>query len=141
MSGSRTKANVAFAGRLRDRYMDRGIPLDCDAVTTSERAKRILGAFASAFPDARFEITSVTVDDERVIFAGQFSGTHDGPWRGVAATGRRVRAAFVISLLCADGVILDVTTVADSLAIAQQLGVAPPLGPKACELPPASSGR
>jgi ketosteroid isomerase-like protein len=140
VTGSRQEANVAFAGRLRERYLDRGTPLDLRALTRSPRVRAILGGFASAFPGARFEITSATVDDERVVFAGRFSGTHDGPWRGISATGRHVRAAFMISLRCADGEILDVTTVADSLAIAQQLGVAPPLGPKACELPPTGSG-
>jgi predicted ester cyclase len=140
MTRSRTQANVAFAEGLRERYIDRGVPLDCDALTSSERVRAILGAVASAFRDARFEIASRTVDDERVVFIGRFSGTHGGPWRGIAPTGRHVSAAALISLLCADGVILDPDDGGRFIGHRTAVGCRAALGPKACELLSAGFG-
>lgn len=43
-----------------------------------------------AFPDFRFEPTSVVPAGESVLVEGVFRGTHLGPWRGLPATGRRI---------------------------------------------------
>jgi steroid delta-isomerase-like uncharacterized protein len=43
-----------------------------------------------AFPDFRFTPTRTTGSANSVLVEGAFTGTHDGPWRGLPATGRRV---------------------------------------------------
>lgn len=43
-----------------------------------------------AFPDFRFEPTRVSPTPDAVLVEGRFKGTHQGIWRGVPGTGRRV---------------------------------------------------
>jgi steroid delta-isomerase-like uncharacterized protein len=44
----------------------------------------------TAFPDFRFEPSLVTPGGDVVLVEGRFTGTHDGNWRGLPATGRSV---------------------------------------------------
>jgi len=48
-----------------------------------ERARMILGGFS----DAKLEIISISVDGNRVCSEWRFSGTHDGVFLGVPASG------------------------------------------------------
>jgi predicted ester cyclase len=43
-----------------------------------------------AFPDFHFEPVRISPGPEVVVVEGRFQGTHEGPWRGLPATGRRV---------------------------------------------------
>ena len=43
-----------------------------------------------AFPDFHFEATCVVPAGDSVLAEGVFSGTHEGFWRGLPGTGRRV---------------------------------------------------
>jgi steroid delta-isomerase-like uncharacterized protein len=43
-----------------------------------------------AFPDARFDVKHQHVSDDAVIFEIVLSGTHEGAWLGVPASGRRL---------------------------------------------------
>ena len=44
-----------------------------------------------AFPDFHFEPTRVSPAEDVVLVEGVFTGTHQGTWRGLPATGRSVR--------------------------------------------------
>ncbi len=43
-----------------------------------------------AFPDFHFEPSRVTAGTDTVLVEGAFTGTHEGTWRGLPATGRSV---------------------------------------------------
>jgi steroid delta-isomerase-like uncharacterized protein len=43
-----------------------------------------------AFPNFHFEPTRIAVAADTVLVEGVFTGTHDGAWRGLPATGRSV---------------------------------------------------
>lgn len=43
-----------------------------------------------AFPDFRFEPEHTTPAGDAVLVEGVFTGTHEGTWRGLPATGRQV---------------------------------------------------
>ncbi len=101
--------------------------------TTSEQAVSLFAAFAAAFPDARLEVRWTVADDRRVALGGRLCATHLGPWRDVAATGRPITVTCAMSFAIDAGAIVDVAVVNDSLAIAEQIGAVPPLGPRACE--------
>jgi predicted ester cyclase len=103
--------------------------------TSSAKARRIIAGFASAFPDGRVTADWAVADEHRVVVGGRFTGTHLGPWRDVAPTGRVVSAATVVSLAIADGVVTDMNVVTDSLSVAEQLGAVVPLGAPACRRP------
>jgi steroid delta-isomerase-like uncharacterized protein len=49
------------------------------------RAKAIL----TAFSDAKLEMKSISVDGDRVVHEWKFTGTHDGDFLGIPATGRQ----------------------------------------------------
>jgi len=56
-----------------------------------ERVKEVVVEIRRAFPDFREEVEDVIVEGTRVVT--RFTGTHLGPLRGVAPTGKRVSLA------------------------------------------------
>lgn len=56
----------------------------------SARVNDFLSENLRAFPDFIFEPTRVSPTSGAVLVEGVFKGTHEGPWRGLPATGRRV---------------------------------------------------
>lgn len=101
---------------------------------TDGQARFIFKSFATAFPDARFEIEWVVADDGRAVVGGRIRGTHLGIWRDVPHTGRRIDVATTLFLALADGNVVAVRSLTDSLALAEQIGAVRPLGPRACQV-------
>ena len=71
----------ADGATLRDAAFRDNPAIGPDAIV--ERARMILGAFS----DAKLEIISISVDGNRVCSEWRFSGTHDGVFLGVPASG------------------------------------------------------
>ena len=44
----------------------------------------------TAFPDFHYDVTYLHHADDVIVVEGSFRGTHEGRWRGLPATGRRV---------------------------------------------------
>ena len=44
----------------------------------------------TAFPDFHYDVTHLHHSDDVIVVEGSFQGTHEGKWRGLPATGRRV---------------------------------------------------
>jgi hypothetical protein len=44
----------------------------------------------TAFPDFHYDFTHLHHADDVIVVEGSFRGTHEGKWRGLPATGRRV---------------------------------------------------
>ena len=44
----------------------------------------------TAFPDFHYDLTHLHHSDDVIVVEGSFRGTHEGTWRGLPATGRRV---------------------------------------------------
>ena len=63
---------------------------DGEVFAGSARVNDFLSENLRAFPDFIFEPTRVSPTSEAVLVEGVFKGTHEGPWRGLPATGRRV---------------------------------------------------
>jgi steroid delta-isomerase-like uncharacterized protein len=65
-----------------------------DELCTAELAPKLASAFASfrtAFPDWHQEIIELVADHRTVAARFRCSGTHLAMWRGLPATGRRMR--------------------------------------------------
>ena len=56
----------------------------------------LLNENKKGFPNFRFEPEVMHHSDTAVIVEGRFSGTHDGSWRGLPATGRKVNFPLII---------------------------------------------
>ena len=49
-----------------------------------------------AFPDFRYDVDRLHHADDAIVVEGTFHGTHEGTWRGLPATGRRVEFPMLI---------------------------------------------
>ena len=84
-----------------------------------------ISCFRTAFPDLKFEIEEVIEAPERVIYRFIARGTHDGPFMGVPASGRRVEVQGIGIDRVADGKCVERWVQYDSAGLLQQLGVIP----------------
>lgn len=87
--------------------------------------RRMAQAFFEGIPDLRFEIEEAVERDGLVALRIRITGTHRGPWRGVAPTGRRVDVQGRPWLRVRDGKVVEVWSLFDELGALQQVGAAP----------------
>ncbi|MEJ7785295.1 MAG: ester cyclase [Solirubrobacteraceae bacterium] len=76
----------------------------------------------TAFPDAHIEPEHVVADDEHVSIAYTLTGTHQGDFQGVAATGKKVEVRGVQIGRFENGKIVERWGSTDELGILKQLG-------------------
>jgi steroid delta-isomerase-like uncharacterized protein len=50
----------------------------------------------TAFPDFRYDFHEMHHADDAIVVEGKFHGTHEGTWRGLPATGRKVEFPMLI---------------------------------------------
>lgn len=81
-------------------------------------------AMLTGFPDAAIEPATLVADDENVVVAYTFTGTHDGEFQGLEPTGRRIEVRGVQIGRFEDGVIAERWGSSDELGIMKQLGAA-----------------
>jgi glyoxylase-like metal-dependent hydrolase (beta-lactamase superfamily II)/predicted ester cyclase len=99
-------------------------------VLAPEGVRAFLGELMGAVPDLRFEIVSMTSQDERCAVQYRISGTFAGPGTltGIAPTGDRFAVEGIDLLTVKDGLIQANDAFPDSIAIPRQLGMIPPQG-------------
>ena len=85
-------------------------------------------ALVSAFPDAHIEPAHMVADDDHVSIAYTLSGTHDGEFQGVSATGKRIEVRGVQIGRFENGKLVERWGSTDELGIMQQLGAEPQAG-------------
>ena len=59
-------------------------------------ARNFYMTFLGAFPDVKFALTDIVIGPQGVIEIANMTGTHRGPWAGIAPTGRPVRLQIII---------------------------------------------
>ncbi|HMA37752.1 MAG TPA: ester cyclase [Chloroflexia bacterium] len=77
---------------------------DCvyEVVPTGQRWEGHAGArdfyttFLGAFPDVKFDLTDIVIGPQGVIEVADMTGTHQGPWAGLAPTGQPVAMKIII---------------------------------------------
>jgi steroid delta-isomerase-like uncharacterized protein len=93
---------------------------------TREGALEMFRQTIAAFPDVRFEAEDVLVDGDKVVARARFTGTHQGDFVGVPASGKRVDVALIdIIRFGDDGLAHEHWGVMDALALMQQVGAIP----------------
>jgi steroid delta-isomerase-like uncharacterized protein len=80
-------------------------------------------AFLEAFPDSQIAENEPVIDGDRVSILAEVSGTHQGTFMGLDATGRAFRFPCVFLLRVADGYILSERRLYDFTGLLIQLGV------------------
>ena len=115
--------NAAVADELvAAHFLDNGRP------RTPGDVGRALLAVREAFPDWHLTIDDLIATDEQVVVRWTGRGTHRGPYRGVAATGRAVANRGITIWRLAGGKLVERWAAADTLGLLQQLGAVPATG-------------
>lgn len=88
---------------------------------------KFFSQFRAAFPDLKIAVEHMTADDNSVAIAYTVTGTHQGPFQGIPATGRKIKARGAqIARFNDDGKIAERWGSSDELGIMQQIGAAKP---------------
>ncbi len=90
-----------------------------------EGVKAAVTTFKKAFPDAQVNIAYQLAEGDKVVSRYTWSGTHQGEFYGVPATGKRVNWTVTATFRIADGKIREAWLNSDQLGLMQQLGVVP----------------
>jgi steroid delta-isomerase-like uncharacterized protein len=78
----------------------------------------------TAFPDFSYDVTQLHHAEDAIVVEGQFRGTHEGSWRGLPATGRRVDFPMLIVFPFDGDAMLGERIYFDLSTPLRQLGVA-----------------
>jgi predicted ester cyclase len=79
----------------------------------------------AGFPDLRMTFEDVVASGDMVWARLRSTGTHEGPFFGAAATGRRIDITVIDIVRIVDGRLVEHWGVADRLSVLQQIGLAP----------------
>ena len=127
------KGDLSVADELCAPDIVRTTPPSIGAVTnTVEEMKQGIISWRESFPDAKITVDrGMIARGNRVTVQWTFSGTHQGEFMGVAATGKKVTSSGISILTFAKGKIVDDYAMWDDLHSWRQLGVDPPQPPAA----------
>jgi steroid delta-isomerase-like uncharacterized protein len=97
---------------------------------TKEGVKQFFHMYRAAFPDLRMEPQDVIVSGDKVVARVRATGTHQGEFMGMPATGKSVDVQLIdIIRFGDDGLAREHWGVFDALAMMQQLGAIPAPAP------------
>jgi steroid delta-isomerase-like uncharacterized protein len=78
-----------------------------------------------AFPDLHFEVEEMVAEGDTVVSRWTLTGTHAGPFLGIAPTSRSIRVAGMSLDHLSDGLLISGFDGWDNLGLRQQLGAIP----------------
>jgi predicted ester cyclase len=90
--------------------------------------KRYYEAFWSAFPDAAVRSDEIVEEGNKMALRYRITGTHLGPYLGMAPTGRPISVAGMTMLAFNAGKCVERWSIANSISLLAQLGF--DVGPK-----------
>ena len=82
-------------------------------------------AFTTGFPDSRISIESCIAEGDTVVTRWTLTGTHEGVFQGIPATGRPVRFAGIEFNRVVNGRLVQHWAMFYNLALLQQIGAMP----------------
>lgn len=91
----------------------------------AEGFKKAIADFLSAFPDLKAQAEDFIAEDDKVVGRFTVTGTHQGSFMEIAASGRKISYKEISIVRFEDGKIVEHWSVADSLVLMQQLGAVP----------------
>jgi steroid delta-isomerase-like uncharacterized protein len=114
------EATIATFDRPRYEVMPFGEPNDGESAV-----RELLQGLMAGFPDFHAEVRKLHHADDAVILEGRLTGTHEGPFAGIPATGRRMDLPMVgIFDFDADRLLCE-KVYFDFATVLRQLGVLP----------------
>ena len=96
-----------------------------------EGLKEVIGMLRAAFPDMHWVVEEMIAEGEKVVTRFTWTGTQQGTFLGIPATGRNVVVKGVVIDRIVGGMMTDSRILMDTMGMMQQLGVIPGLsGPE-----------
>lgn len=93
---------------------------------TKEGVKEFFKVFMAAFPDLRFDAEDILASGDKVVGRVKVTGTHEGEFMGVPATGKGIDVQVIDILRFGDdGLAHEHWGVFDALTMMQQIGAVP----------------
>ena len=97
---------------------------------SKEGVKQLFRMYRTGFPDLRMEAEDILVSGDKVVARVRGTGTHEGEFMGMPATGKSVDVQLIdIIRFGEDGLAQEHWGVFDALAMMQQLGAIPAPAP------------
>ena len=90
-----------------------------------EGMRQAFQIFHTAFPDLQVVIQDILADGDKVVAREQWTGTHQGEFMGMPATGKQVDFSVIDIVRLAEGKLVEHWAVTDMLALLTQLGAIP----------------
>ena len=81
--------------------------------------------FFGAFPDLKIQIDDMIAEGDKVVMRATTTGTHQGDFMGIAATGKNISYGAIHVVRISDGKIVEHWGLEDQMGMMQQLGVIP----------------
>ncbi|MDQ1042616.1 ester cyclase [Streptomyces sp. V4I2] len=85
----------------------------------------IVAANLKAFPDLKWTVEDVRAEGDTVAIRYSMTGTHEGPFAGVEATGKAIRSESMAFYRLSHGKIVEERAQLDMLGILRQMGAVP----------------
>jgi len=92
---------------------------------TREQFKQYAAGLLAAFPDLDGSIDDTIAEGDKVAARYTILGTHQGAFRGIAPTGKRITISGIELDRFAGGKFVETWIISDTLGMMQQLGVIP----------------
>lgn len=118
-------ANPDTANELvHDRYYihDREI---AEQLQGPELYKALARKTREIFPDMRFTINDIVIDDDEIALRWTMTGTHEGPMSGLDPTGKHVEMAAIEINRFENGKLIETWTQSDQIGLLEQLNAFP----------------
>lgn len=117
-----------FGEHLAEGFVDHDETLGFEP--DKEGVKQALRMHRTAFPDLRMEAEDVLVSGDKVVARVRVTGTHQGEFAGMPATGRSADVRLIdVIRFGEDGLARERWGVFDALGLMQQLGAIPAPAP------------
>ena len=100
-------------------FVDHGAP---ETRIGSEGVAETIRLFLAAFPDFQFEIESMIAEGDLVHVRGTITGTQQGPYAGLPATGKHARWSAMDDFRFEHGKVAERWTERNRIALLSQLG-------------------
>ncbi len=90
--------------------------------TAPEAVKGAWAMLLRGFPDIQVTVEDMITEGDKIVFRTTVTGTHQGEYRGLAATGRTITYDEIFILRFSEGRVAEVWGVVDVFSQRQQLG-------------------
>ncbi len=85
--------------------------------------RKLVQGFMDGFPDMHIHMAEMIADGDLVATRGEWTGTHNGTFMGIPATGRAVKVKYIDMWRMENGKAVENWVQMDMPAMMQQLGV------------------